>query len=286
MLSSIVLLGSRVSPSQSFLHTAWFPDHQYFKLFCPSFTSKNFEKIWFLSCIFFCPLRCFVTTSTAIYYLLVEKTYKSDLFVLCVVAWPPLAVICIDGFFTLPGFMTSSVLESLIKFAWKAEKSLAIGCVVLWPPVLSSIVLLGSRGSSSQRFLQTAWFRDHQYFKLFCPSLTSRSFVKIWFFSYTFFAHCIVLWPLVLQFIICSFQKLLLGFREHCRVLCPPDFSVFSFCGYCFCFSFFLKTLIFCFASRYHYAFDRLRWWYGAWWSAKVFAEGNYKKVDADTDFF
>ena len=129
-------------------------------------------------------------------------------------------------FFTLPAVLISSVLESLIEFSWKAETPLAVvfsHCVVLWPPLLSFIVLLGSRGSPSQSFLQTAWFRDHQYFKLIFSSLTCKSFVKIWFLSYTFFAHCIVFWPLVLLFIFCSVQKLLLAFLEHCRVLCPPD---------------------------------------------------------------
>ena len=174
VLSSVVLLGSRGSPSQSFFHTAWFRDHQYFKLFCPSFTSKNFEKIWFFSRIFFCPLRCFVTTSTAMYYLLVEKTYKSDLFVLCVVAWPPLAVICIDGFFTLPGFMTSSVLVSVI------DKALAIGCI-------DSFFTLRCFVTTSAFIYSSAWLK-----RLSKPE---------------FLAHCVVSWPPVFQVVLSFLYK-------------------------------------------------------------------------------
>ena len=110
------------------------------------FHKQEFCKDLIFSYTFFCPLRCFLTTSIAIYNLLVEKTY--NLICLCSAwfrdhlwLWSALMV-----FFTLPGFMISSVLESLIEFAWKAENSLAVGCI--------------------DSFFHTALFCDHQCFHL------------------------------------------------------------------------------------------------------------------------
>ena len=146
-----------------------------FEVVLSFFHKQEFCKDLIFSYTFFCPLRCFLTTSIAIYYLLVEKTY--NLICLCSACfrdhlwlWSALMV-----FFTLPGFMISSVLESLIEFAWKAEYSLAVGCI-------DSFFTLRCFMTTSAFIYGSAWLKR--------------------FSKPDFLAHCVVSWPPVFQVVL------------------------------------------------------------------------------------
>ena len=103
--------------------------------------------------------------------------------------------------FRLRGFVSTSMLESVIDFAWKAEKPLAVGCIdsffTLRCFVTTSAFIYSSawlkRFSKPEILAHCAGFRYPQYFKLFCPSSTSKNFEKILFLATPFSAHCVVL---------------------------------------------------------------------------------------------